>query len=64
MLAGTVVLVPRRRLNAAFGLVRDKAQVQDEGGEGQADKPGERHNRIVNGWTVESESPPRAPRAI
>ncbi len=44
MLTGTVVLVARRCLNAASGLVRDKAQVQHEDGEWQANKTGERHN--------------------
>jgi len=44
VLAGIVVLVACRRRGAASGLVRDKAQVQHEGGEWQANKTGERHN--------------------
>jgi len=43
VLASTVVLVARRRLGAASGLVRDKAQVQHEDGERQADKTGDPH---------------------
>jgi hypothetical protein len=48
VLAGIVVLVARRRLDAAFGLVRDKAQVQHEQGEWQADETGDLHSWIVN----------------
>jgi len=43
VLAGTVVLVSRRRLGAASGLVRDEAQVQYEDREWQADKTGDLH---------------------
>jgi len=48
VLAGAVVLVSRRRLTAAFGLVRDKAQVQYQKGEWQAYKTGDLHDGIVN----------------
>jgi len=48
VLAGTVVLVAWRGLDAASGLVRDKAEVQDEKGEWQAEKTGGLHEGIVN----------------
>jgi len=55
VLAETVVLMACRRLGAASGLVRDKAQVQDEGGEWQAKVAGDLHNWIVNRLALERE---------
>src|SRR6266849_4695871 len=54
-----MVLVVRRRLAAASGLVRHKAQVQHEKGEWQADETGDLHNRIVNRWDLEREPHPK-----
>jgi hypothetical protein len=45
---GAVVLVACRRLRAALGLVRDKAQVQHQDREWQADETRDLHNWIVN----------------
>jgi hypothetical protein len=67
MRIGAVVLLARRRLGSALGLVGGKAQVQHEDGEWQADETREFHNWIVNREPLETEPPcyddPCVPRA-